>query len=105
NVEVEEKSVPNFDENSAYEMIAKQVSFGPRVPNTAGQKNCANWLEEQLKEFTDTVYRQETILLAGDKKTELKCINLIGSINPSATSRILMVAHWDTRPWADRDEH
>lgn len=100
----EQKSVPSFNENNAYAFIEKQVGFGPRVPNTQGQTDCANWLTEQLKNFTDTVYRQETTLLAGDRKTKLKCINIIGSINPSATKRILLLAHWDTRPWADRDE-
>lgn len=100
----EQKSVPDFNAENAYQFIAKQVSFGPRVPNTKGQEDCANWLESQLKNFADTVYRQETTLLAGDKKTKLKCINLIASINPSAPKRILMLAHWDTRPWADRDE-
>jgi hypothetical protein len=53
--------------------------------------------------YCDTVYRQETTLIAGDKKTKLRCINLIGVINPKATRRILFLAHWDSRPWADQD--
>lgn len=97
------KAVPDFSEDNAFSHIEKQLSFGPRVPNTPGQVKCADWLHEQLKSFTDTVYRQETTLLAGDNKTRLKCINLIGSINPSAKRRILLLAHWDTRPWADQD--
>ena len=29
--------------------------------------------------------------------------NIIGSFNPKATKRILIAAHWDTRPIADKD--
>lgn len=101
----EKKSVvvPNFNEQNAYDLIAKQVSFGPRVPNTPAQIACANWLQQQLEAICDTVFVQNATLLAGDQKTKLKCINLIGSINPQAKKRILLLAHWDTRPWADRD--
>lgn len=97
-------TVPNFNEQNAYQNIQTQVDFGPRVPNTPAQQKCADWLEQQLTEFCDTVYKQETTLVAGDQKTKLKCINLIGSINPAAKRRILLLAHWDTRPWADRDQ-
>lgn len=96
-------AVPDFNADNAFILIEKQLAFGPRVPNTAGQAQCADWLHEQLRSFTDTVYRQETTLTAGDNKTRLKCINLVGSINPGATRRILLLAHWDTRPWADQD--
>ncbi len=94
---------PLFDADAAYNHIAKQVAFGPRIPNSQAQKDCADWMQSQLKESTDTVYRQEVTLTAGDKKTKLKCINLVGVIHPQATRRILLLAHWDTRPWADQD--
>ncbi|NLZ73066.1 MAG: glutamine cyclotransferase, partial [Bacteroidales bacterium] len=42
--------VPQFNADSAYSFIEKQVSFGPRVPNTAGHKACGNYLEAKLKE-------------------------------------------------------
>lgn len=98
----ETKAVPGFNADNAFKFIEKQLSFGPRVPNTPAQLATANWLEEQLKAFTDTVYRQETQLTAGDGNTKLRCINLVGSINPGASNRILLLAHWDTRPWADQ---
>lgn len=97
--------VPGFNADSAYFYVATQVNFGPRVPGTEAQKQCAEWMYGQLKQSCDTVYRQETTLLAGDKKTKLPCINLIGSINPAATQRILLLAHWDSRPWSDQDLH
>jgi len=95
-------SKPDFNPDSAYSFIETQVNFGPRVPGTKEHKACANWMEQKLREFCDTVFVQDVQVKAGDGKM-LPCINLIGSINPSATKRILLLAHWDTRPWADMD--
>lgn len=96
-------SIPSFIADSAYSHIEKQLSFGFRTPGSVGQKNCANWMEQQLKQYCDTVYRQEVSVKGGDGKT-LPCINLIGSINPNAKRRILLLTHWDSRPWADEDD-
>lgn len=96
-------NTPNFIADSAYSHIEKQLSFGFRTPGSVGQKNCANWMEQQLKQYCDTVYRQEVTVKGGDGKT-LPCINLIGSINPNAKRRILLLTHWDSRPWADEDD-
>jgi len=93
---------PDFNPDSAYSYIQKQLSFGPRVPGTPAHRACAGWMQTMLKQFTDTVYRQETVVTAGNGKA-LPCINLIGSINPGAQRRILLLAHWDSRPWADMD--
>jgi len=95
--------VPKFNADAAYAYIEQQVGFGPRVPGSPAQLKCAEWMETQLKKYCDTVYRQQTTLTAGDKKTKLRCINLVGVINPKATRRILFLAHWDSRPWADQD--
>lgn len=96
-------SLPNFNADTAFSYIEKQLSFGFRTPGSAGQKNCAQWMEQQLKNFCDTVYRQSVTVKGGDGKS-LPCINLIGSINPNATRRILLLTHWDSRPWADEDD-
>ena len=94
--------VPAFQADSAYEYVAKQVSFGPRIPNTPAQEKCANWLIGQLRGRADTVYVQKTTV-TGPNKEKLPCINIIGSFNPAAKQRVLLLAHWDTRPWADED--
>ncbi len=94
---------PDFNADSAYNYIDKQLSFGFRIPGSLGQKNCANWMEQQLQQYCDTVYRQEVSVKGGDGKM-LPCINLIGSINPNAKRRILLLTHWDSRPWADEDD-
>lgn len=95
-------AVPDFNADAAYALVASQVAFGPRVPGTPAQKQCADWMEAELKKVTDTVYKQSVQVKAGNGKM-LPCINLIGAINPKATKRILFLTHWDSRPWADMD--
>ena len=95
-------SAPVFDADSAYASVSTQVAMGARVPGSAAQKQCAEWMGTKLKAVCDTVYKQEIQVKGGDGKS-LPCYNLVGVINPKATKRILLLTHWDSRPWADQD--
>ncbi|MDR2149212.1 MAG: M28 family peptidase [Tannerella sp.] len=95
-------SVPVFNADSAYSFVAEQVAFGPRVPNTAPHKECANYLIRKLEEYGAQTFGQEAVVTAYNK-TPLNIINVIGSYNPDNKRRILLFAHWDTRPYADHD--
>ena len=94
--------IPAFDADSAYHYIDKQVSFGPRVPNTKAHQACADYLTSQLEAFGAVVFRQDFDAIAYDG-TILKSSNIIGAYNPESKRRIALFAHWDTRPWADND--
>jgi len=96
-------SIPQFNADSAYNYVAKQVSFGARVPNTRGHQQCGDWLIETLKQFSDTVYVQAGEVKAFDN-TPLKFRNIIAAFNPENKKRIILAAHWDTRPFADQDK-
>jgi len=100
--EVKPVNVPGFSPDSAYFFTQKQVDFGPRVPNTAAQIACAGYLSSTLKRFGAVVIEQKTDVQAFDGTT-LRSINIIGSYNPKAVSRVLLFSHWDSRPWADND--
>ncbi|MDR1524580.1 MAG: M28 family peptidase, partial [Tannerella sp.] len=95
-------TVPSFDPDSAYSFVAKQVAFGPRVPNTPAHKACAGYLASELERHGAEVYVQEAVLTAynGDK---LQAKNIIGTFNPDSKKRILLFAHWDSRPYSDQD--
>lgn len=95
-------NVPQFSSDSAYAYTEKQVAFGPRIPNTPAQEACAAWIIASIKPWADTVYVQRTTVNAPHKQ-KLKCINIIASFNPAAKQRLLVLAHWDTRPQADQD--
>lgn len=95
--------VPAFSADSAYAFIQKQVDFGPRIPGTKAHADCAQWLEQKLKSYLPEVITQKgTATTFDQKKYEVK--NIIGSFNPQIGKRVLLCAHWDTRPFADRDE-
>lgn len=91
-----------FSADSAYSHIATQLSFGPRVPGTAPHRACAEWLERKLRDTGALVTVQQITLTAFDG-TPLPAKNIFGQFNPQAADRTLLVAHWDTRPWADQD--
>lgn len=96
-------NVPEFNADSAYAYIAKQVSFGPRVPGTEAHSLCATWLEEKLKQYTDHVEVQAFKARAYNGKI-LRGKNIIASFRPENKKRIMLSAHWDARPYADHDE-
>lgn len=91
-----------FDADTAYAFIEKQVKFGPRVPGTDAHAKTANWLISTLSTYTDTVYEQKGEV-TDYKGQKIPFINIIGVFNPAAKERILLSAHWDTRPQADED--
>ncbi len=94
---------PDFNADNAFALIEKQVAFGPRVPGTAAQTKCAAWLSAELKKYADTVYEQKANLKQVVSNISYPAINIIASFNTQATERILLLAHWDSRPWADED--
>ena len=95
-------NAPAFNSDSAYNYTKYQLDFGTREMNSKGHEACAKYLIEEIKKFTDTVYVQK-FEVKGFDGVNLKCTNIIGSINPKATNRILLTSHWDSRPWADQD--
>jgi glutaminyl-peptide cyclotransferase len=94
---------PVFNSDSAYQYIDKQVAFGPRVPNTGPHKLCGKWLEAKLKSFGMTVNVQKAEVTAYNGQI-LKISNIMSQYKPNAPRRILLCAHWDSRPYADRDD-
>ena len=94
--------VPKFNADSAYAFVKKQVDFGPRVPGTKAHNACADWLVERLESYSDTVIVQAFRARTYDEVTR-NGKNIIASFSPEKKKRILLMAHWDTRPFADHD--
>ncbi len=94
--------IPIFDADSAYLYIQTQVDFGPRVPNTTAHQACGDYLVNEIKRFGAEVFEQKMTLKTFDEKT-VNARNIIGSYNIENPNRILLLAHWDSRPWSDQD--
>lgn len=95
-------SVPLFNADSAYQFIEKQVAFGPRIPNTVAHQHAGDYFVEKFKSYGWTVTAQEFDALSFDNQ-RLHLKNIIASYKPHLKKRVLLAAHWDTRPFADKD--
>ena len=93
---------PVFNADSAYSYVARQVAFGPRVPNTTPHDLCAEYLSGEMKRFGADVIVQKAVVTAFDG-TKLNAKNIIAQYLPEKNNRILLFAHWDSRPFADHD--
>ncbi len=100
------RSYPQFDAEKAFAHLEKQCSFGPRNPNSDGHRKCLNYMTEELKKYSEHV-RHQTFIYRDKKDTSivLNGANVIASFNlkPKKQKRIMLCAHWDTRPWAEKD--
>lgn len=95
-------NVPVFNADSAYYFVKKQVDFGPRIPNTPAHKKTSDYFIAQFKTYGATVKVQEfTATTFTNQKVTLR--NIIASFNPDKKKRILLAAHWDTRPLSSKD--
>jgi hypothetical protein len=97
------KQIPEFSGKNAYDYLVKQCDFGPRNPGSAGHRLCRDYLIKTFQQFADKVSTQPFILSYGSPPKQAKCTNIIARFQPEKSSRILLCAHWDTRPWADKD--
>ena len=91
-----------FDGNRAFYYLNRQVEFGPRVPNSTSHKYCLLYLDSVLTAYADTVIIQNFNTM-GYRET-LHLSNIIARFNPAQKKRLLLGAHWDSRPYCDHDK-
>jgi hypothetical protein len=98
--ELQPVAVPKFERDSAFAFVAKQVSYGPRVPNSDAHKRCKDWLVGQFTAYGLKVTEQPFSAKAYTGKM-LNGVNIIAQYKPEAAKRIFLAAHWDSRHIAD----
>jgi Zn-dependent M28 family amino/carboxypeptidase len=86
-----------FDGGRAYSHVMTQLSFGPRIPGTEGNRKAGDYIAEQLKLAGWSVEFQEF------KYMNMSIRNLIARANLGRGPIIVLGAHYDTRRWADQD--
>ena len=91
-----------FDADSCYAFCAKQCDFGPRTMNSEAHELCGQWIVEKFRSYGMEVTEQRATLMGFDD-TPLQGNNIIARYQPQLSNRILLCAHWDSRPWADND--
>ena len=92
---------PTFDGQAALELVRTQVDFGPRVPGTEGHRRQLEWMLDRLASLAPEVAADtfEHVTMSGDSLT---LVNVQARFLPEANRRILLLAHWDTRPRSDQ---
>ena len=93
---------PAFLADSAYLYCQQQCDFGPRTMNSKAHDDCGQWIIQKFEEFGMHVIPQKATLKGYDG-ADLHSTNIIASYKPELADRILLCAHWDSRPWADND--
>ena len=96
-----EVEVTDFNADSCMKFLKAQVDFGPRVPGTVSHRNTCDYLKDVLSGYTAdvTVQQESTVTAKGEK---IPVYNIFARFGQQK-NRILLLAHWDTRPWADED--
>ncbi len=91
-----------FNADSAFQYVEKQCAFGPRTPNSQAHTDCGNYIVSEFKRLGLAVTEQTADLRSWDG-TVFHARNIIASYKPEAERRIIICAHWESRPWADQD--
>lgn len=100
---VDTSRVPAFSGDSAHALLRHQVDFGPRVPGLPGHAAQLEWMTEFLRQRADELETQPFTHTTGAGEA-IRLTNLIARFRPDLRDRVLLLAHWDTRPTADMDD-
>ena len=100
-----EKSAPIFDSQRAFLDLVAQCDFGPRNPGSEGHRKTKKYILDLMQKEADSVIVQDFSFESALEKKTHNGTNIIARFNPSNATQVLIGAHWDTRPFADRDEN
>lgn len=88
----------------AWTHLIKQCEFGPRVPGTEAHLKGRDYIQEEMKKACDNVRLQEFTHEWSRTGKKVTMWNILGDQNwRDAKTRVVLIAHWDSRPYADQD--
>ena len=95
---------PPFDEARSFEHILHQCSFGPRIPGTKAHRDCLEYITKELGRYATQITHHNFTYMSYALSKEVTGTNIWARLKGSqAKESILLCAHWDSRPFADRD--
>jgi len=95
-------SFPAFNEDRAFEHLGKQCELGVRYPGSDGIELCRDYIINELTKTNAEIELQNFSVVLNEE--EIDGVNILASFYPQMSRRILLGAHYDTRPWADKEE-
>lgn len=90
-----------FDADAAMRYLNEQLAFGPRVPGTAAHRQAGDWIQREFGSRADTVLVQAWTHVTADGQ-RIPMRNVLARFAPANPRRVLYVAHWDSRPRAEK---
>jgi hypothetical protein len=93
-----------FTGEAAKRYIDEQCRIGPRPPGTKAHDKTVRFIGAHLKDRGADVSFQRFTRKDPYGERELTFTNIVGSFAPERKKRILLGAHYDTRPRADQEE-
>lgn len=94
---------PEFNQEKAWDFLLAQTDLGPRAPGTDGHYLARDLFVSTFRKYTDRVTEQEFTHTYPYENNAYNFANIIAEFGPESGERILLGAHWDTRPWADKE--
>ncbi|MFX0107939.1 MAG: M28 family peptidase [Candidatus Hodarchaeota archaeon] len=88
---------PIFDGANALSHLNAQCDFGPRPPGSDNLSDCRNYIMQTLE------FEGWTVALQNFTYRDIECANVIARYGNLDNASIILGAHYDTRPRADKD--
>ncbi|MGD8394648.1 MAG: M28 family peptidase, partial [Candidatus Eiseniibacteriota bacterium] len=96
-------AAPPFPAARAMQHLVELCALGPRVPGTPAHAAARAYLRETLEGAGVLVEEQRFEALLPRFAAPVVLTNVIGRVAPELRPRVVLGAHWDSRPWADQD--
>lgn len=95
--------VPAFSGERALELVRTQCALGPRTPGSPGNAALRRLIVKSAGEAGLRAVALCFPVPLGEGGTMIEACNIVVSAGPPGGQRLWLGAHFDTRPWADRD--
>lgn len=93
---------PDFNADSAFQFVKTQSEFGPRIPGSKAHDKAVDYYQKKFSAYgAEVILQKGTVTTFDQKKWIAK--NIIAQYNTENPNRILLCAHYDSRPFCDRD--
>lgn len=92
-----------FDGQRAFGYLRDLCAIGPRVAGTEGMQRQQTYLQSHFEKLGAKVTRQPFLARHPQTGKSTQLANLIVEWHPDRQERLLLCAHYDTRPFPDQD--
>ena len=97
------QDIPSFNAKRAMDLLKTQCAFGPRYPGSPGHQKMKKFMEKFLHPLSDSLYIMDEEIVHPYQKNTLHLTNYLARFHIEESYRIMLMAHFDTREFADQD--